>query len=181
VLASEIARPFGREAAGPAPVGRNRRPGTASAWPDWPGPVGCIWKVHAPGYEPWLWNHNSAAAHTMQRLRSIHLYLGCMFAPLLLFFAVSGIWQTLGLQTTHPRLLARLSTIHTAHSLKAGGSLSSSFLKMFVLIMGMSFIVTTILGVVMAVKYGRNRRAAYCCLAFGVALPLAFVLIRVLA
>jgi hypothetical protein len=46
----------------------------------------------------------------MQKLRALHLYLGCLFAPMLLFFAASGIWQTLGI---HPRLLQRLSTIHT--------------------------------------------------------------------
>lgn len=34
----------------------------------------------------------------MKKLRSIHLYLGCIFAPLLLFFAVSGIWQVLGVE-----------------------------------------------------------------------------------
>ena len=51
----------------------------------------------------------------------------------------------------------------------------------FVLIMAVSFIVTTILGVVMAVKYGRNRRAAYYCLVLGVAFPLVLILIRALA
>lgn len=27
----------------------------------------------------------------MQKLRNLHLYLGCVFAPLLLFFAASGL------------------------------------------------------------------------------------------
>ena len=31
---------------------------------------------------------------TMTRLRSLHLYLGCIFAPMLLLFAITGIWQT---------------------------------------------------------------------------------------
>ncbi len=113
----------------------------------------------------------------MQRLRSIHLYLGCIFAPLLLFFTVSGIWQTLGIRTPFWRLLA---TIHTSHQLKTGGGLSSFSLKIFVLIMAVSFVVMTILGVVMAVKFGRSRRAVYGCLAFGVVCPLIFVLIRAL-
>jgi hypothetical protein len=114
----------------------------------------------------------------MQKLRSIHLYLGCIFAPLLLFFAVSGIWQTLGIRTPLLRLMA---TIHTSHELKSGGGLSSFSLKVFVLSMTVSFIAMTILGVVMAVKYGRSRRRVYYCLAFGVAFPLVFVLMRVLA
>ncbi len=114
----------------------------------------------------------------MQKLRSIHLYLGCIFAPLLLFFAVSGIWQTLGIKTPLLRLIA---TIHTSHELKSGGGLSSFSLKVFVLVMSGGFVVMTILGVVMAVKYGRSRRAVFYSLAFGVMFPLILVLIRTLA
>jgi hypothetical protein len=111
----------------------------------------------------------------MQKLRSIHLYLGCLFAPLLLFFAISGIWQTLGL---HSPVLERLSTIHTELRLKNGSELSSFALRVFVIVMAVSFIVTTLLGIAMAVKFGRSRKAACCCLAFGVLLPLVLVLLR---
>ena len=114
----------------------------------------------------------------MQKFRSVHLYLGCVFAPLLLFFAVSGIWQTLGQRSP---LLDRLATIHTSHQLKTGEALTSPLLAGFVLVMAFSFILTTVLGVVMAVKFGRSRRAAYGCLAVGVAVPLLIVLIRALA
>src|SRR5688572_28393334 len=38
----------------------------------------------------------------MKKLRSLHLYLGCVFAPMLLFFAMSGIWQSLGLHFHSP-------------------------------------------------------------------------------
>jgi hypothetical protein len=115
----------------------------------------------------------------MQKLRSIHLYLGCIFAPMLLFFAISGIWQTYAPLPAyqHSAVRAWLSTIHTSHGLKAG-TLSSPALRDFVLVMAASFIVTTILGVVMSVKYSRSRRAAYCCLAFGVLFPLVFILIK---
>jgi hypothetical protein len=112
----------------------------------------------------------------MQKLRSIHLYLGCIFAPLLLFFAISGIWQTLGV---HSNFLARLSSIHTSHALKGGASLTSVFMLVFVVIMAASFILSTILGVVMALKYGRSRRAAFYCLAVGVVVPLVFVLMAI--
>ncbi len=114
----------------------------------------------------------------MQKLRSVHLYLGCIFAPLLLFFAVSGIWQTLGIRSPMLRLMA---TIHTSHELKSGGGLSSLSLKVFVLVMTASFIVMTILGVVMAVKYGRSRRAVFYCLVFGVVFPLILIFIRAFA
>ena len=124
------------------------------------------------------WPDLASSAHTMQKLRTIHLYLGCVFAPLLLFFAVSGIWQTLDL---HSPLSERLSTIHTSHRLKSGLSLTSIFLMIFALFMALSFIATTILGVIMAIQYGRNRRAAFYCLAFGVVVPLVLILIRALA
>src|SRR3954447_436820 len=100
----------------------------------------------------------------MQKLRSIHLYLGCIFAPLLLFFAVSGIWQTLGF---HSQLLHRLSSIHTQARWKNGSELGSFPLRIFVIIMAVSFVVTTILGIIMAVNFGRNRKIAFYCLALG--------------
>ena len=113
----------------------------------------------------------------MKKLRAIHLYLGCIFAPLLLFFAFSGIWQTLGF---HSGFLTRLSTIHTSHQLKNSSGLTSDLLRIFVIVMAVSFAITTVLGVVMAIKHGGSRRTAYYYLAFGAAFPLALVFIRAL-
>ncbi len=111
----------------------------------------------------------------MQKLRSLHLYLGCIFAPLLLFFAISGIWQTLGIR---PHFLRVISTIHTAHQMKSGEGYSSLPLTIFVIIMTVGFIIMTILGVAMALKFGRSRRAVYGCLACGVIFPLIFIFLR---
>jgi len=52
-------------------------------------------------------------------------------------------------------------------------------MTIFVLIMAASFILSTVLGVVMAFKYGRSRRAALYCLAVGVAIPLVLILIAI--
>ena len=114
----------------------------------------------------------------MQKLRSIHLYLGCIFAPLLLFFAVSGIWQTLGFQ---PDFLQKLSSIHTERPWKDGSELGSFPLRMFVILMAVSFILTTILGVIMALNFGRNRKAAFYCLALGLVIPAVLVFVRMAA
>ena len=114
----------------------------------------------------------------MQKLRSIHLYLGCIFAPLLLFFAVSGIWQTLGFES---EFLQKLSSIHTERRWKDGSELGSFPLRVFVIVMAMSFILTTLLGVIMAVRFGRNRKAALFCLALGLMIPGVMVLFRMLA
>jgi hypothetical protein len=114
----------------------------------------------------------------MQKLRALHLYLGCIFAPLLLFFAISGIWQTLGI---HSHFLDSLSTIHMSHGMKAGGGFASRAMMIFVLLMAFSFIVSVLLGIVMALKLGRSRRAAVYCLAAGVVVPLAIVVVTVMA
>jgi hypothetical protein len=111
----------------------------------------------------------------MQKLRSLHLYLGCIFAPMLLFFTISGIWQTVG---TDSSFLRWLSSIHTEARWKNEGDLGSFPLRVFVIIMALSFILTIILGVIMAMKFGRNRKAAFYCLALGVVMPAVFVALR---
>jgi hypothetical protein len=112
----------------------------------------------------------------MQKVPAIHTYLGCFFAPMLLFFTASGIWQTLGLYG-RSRILELLSTIHTSRNLKIG-SLTSSLLRDFVLIMSASFMVTIILGLIMALKSGRNRKVAVGCLLLGFLFPVVVVLLR---
>ncbi len=112
----------------------------------------------------------------MKKLRSIHLYLGCLFAPMLIFFALSGLWQTVPLESTHnSKALAWLSTIHTSHALKAG-TLSSVYMRWFVVAMAVSLIFTIVLGIFMAFKFGHKRSALYC-LAGGFVVPLIFVLL----
>lgn len=96
---------------------------------------------------------------------------------MLLFFAVSGIWQIFGWNGSG--MFQALSSIHTMRQLKSGGVfLSSPLMMVFVLLMAVSFIVTTVLGVVMALKFGRSQRASVYCLAFGVLFPVALVLLR---
>ena len=113
----------------------------------------------------------------MKKLRSLHLYLGCIFAPMLLFFAISGIWQTLGIG--HSGLLAMLSTAHLGTRLKSGFTLSSAVLRSFIVLMALGFIISTILGIIMALTQGGNRRTAFYCLAFGVLFPVAVMAISV--
>jgi len=112
----------------------------------------------------------------MKKLRSLHLYLGCIFAPMLLFFAVSGIWQTLGLHF-HSHFLSRLTTIHMSRGLKTNDGFTSFFMMIFVLLMAVSFMISVILGVVMALKFGGSKRAAFYCLAAGVLVPLTIIVI----
>jgi len=116
----------------------------------------------------------------MKNLRALHLYLGCLFAPMLLFFSVSGVWQMFGWERPgfgQPNnLLTYLSTIHTGHRMKIGHSLTSVYMKWFVLAMAASFIATLILGIVLAVKF-QHRRSAWICLGLGVAIPVVLALL----
>ncbi len=112
----------------------------------------------------------------MQKLRSLHLYLGCLFAPLLLFFALSGIWQTIG---WHTPLLEKLSSLHTERPWKDHSELGSFPMRMLTVLMAVSFIITTVLGIVMAIRFGRSRTAAWGCLACGAVVPLCLVLARI--
>lgn len=119
----------------------------------------------------------------MKTLRSVHLYLGCVFAPLLTFFAISGLWQMLypaGSET--PTVLRWLSTVHTGRSLKVEGavsSLSSPYLQWLIGLMAVSLVFTITLGVVMAFKFGRGQ-TALACLAAGIAAPCLLVLLAVM-
>lgn len=110
----------------------------------------------------------------MQSLRSVHLYLGSFFAPMLLFFALSGIWQEFGLQR-YGGWIRYLSAIHTGTMLKSQAHHPSSlFLQGFAILMGLSLIITIILGIVLAFKYGRSKWTL-ACLATGTFTPLALI------
>lgn len=93
---------------------------------------------------------------------------------MLLFFAISGIWQTLGI---HSAFLDTLATIHNAHNLKSGSSLTSPLLVCFTLAMAASFIATTVLGILLALNFAQKRPALYC-LAAGFVLPILLILLR---
>ncbi len=117
----------------------------------------------------------------MDRIRKLHLYLGCIFAPLLIFFAISGAWQTFMLHVSTkppheyyaPLLLQRLSSIHKFQdfSLPWQKQQPSIPFRCFVLGMALGFVSTAILGVVMAFKFTRERWIVWLCLAAGFILP----------
>jgi hypothetical protein len=101
--------------------------------------------------------------------------LGCFFAPLLVYFAVSGLWQMAGAKSL---ALALLSSIHTGRGLKLGNpsTLSSPALRWFAAVMALSLVLNIALGVVMAFRFGQ-RRAALWSLFAGAATPAAVVVV----
>jgi len=95
-------------------------------------------------------------------MRNIHLYLGVFFAPLLLFFTISGAWQTFGFHESSPdgsykppAIIKSLSAVHKDQrwvDSKKRPAPSAPF-SYLVLLMAIGIVATTILGVVMAFKY----------------------------
>ena len=118
----------------------------------------------------------------MNLLRRVHLYLGCFFAPMLVFFSVSGVWQVYGFQWVNgPNILTYLSTIHMGHQLflkdpTKDYSFSSPYLEFFVVLMAASLVTSIILGVIMAFKFGRGT-LALASLAAGVLVPLVLIIL----
>jgi len=111
----------------------------------------------------------------MQKLRRLHLYLGCFFAPMLLFFAISGIWQTLG-WNDHSYVFRVLSTAHKNQGLKGGLSLNSPLLALFAIFMSLGLVFSIVTGIVMAFKFGRSCIAVYTLLA-GFVVPALLIVI----
>ncbi len=120
----------------------------------------------------------------MRRLRLLHLYLGCLFAPALIFFAVSGGWQVFRLQDTArdgsytaPPLLKTLSDIHTNQHLPGGKASHRTPLHAFALLAAIGLITTTVLGVIMAFRFAKGLAMPLIYLIAGIAIPALILLV----
>jgi hypothetical protein len=124
----------------------------------------------------------------MRLIRQIHLYLGCLFAPLLIYFALSGTWQLYHLNglpkdapaTQMQTVLHALSAPHT-HSTFPGGNPKEDRSKIFAgfaLLTAIGLIVSTVLGILLAIRFGKSRGWVYVALASGALLPIIFLLIH---
>ena len=116
-------------------------------------------------------------------LRRIHLYLGTLFAPVLLFFAASGGWQVYRLNDakkngtyTPPRIVTTLSAVHKNQTFARETSQKTAF-KAFVFLAALALITTTFLGIVMAYRYTGRPITVTVCLLLGFALPAALLLL----
>jgi hypothetical protein len=83
---------------------------------------------------------------------------------MLIFFAATGAVQMFGLR------LPVLAEIHT----RGCGSLPFMILAFF---MGLSVVVTSVLGVVMAFRFGDSRKNVWACLIFGALIPVLLLVI----
>jgi CDP-diglyceride synthetase len=124
----------------------------------------------------------------MKTLRQVHLYLGCLFAPMIIYFALSGAWQVYrfnNVPKTEPASGLRsffheLSKPHTDSTLPGKdpkGSRSGAF-NIIALLMALGLIVTTSLGLTLAFRFGKNQNLVWLAVTVGVALPLLLLFIK---
>ncbi len=117
----------------------------------------------------------------MNNIRRLHTLIGCFFAPLLVYFCISGAWQIFDLHH-HPKgveptrlqsFLHHLSNPHTDSTLpwRHPDDGQSFVYKFFVLIMALGFVMTALMGVQMAFQLKRIRKPVLICLALGFILP----------
>src|SRR6476619_6481274 len=114
----------------------------------------------------------------MSFLRRLHLYLGCLFAPTLIFFAVSGSWQLFNWhQSTKdqtykaPPALAALSYVHKEAHVPTTPARQPTPLRYFLCAAAIGLVFSTVLGVIMAYRFSRQPLVATICLLAGIALP----------
>src|ERR1700722_16484766 len=115
----------------------------------------------------------------IKAMRNIHLYLGVFFAPLLLFFLISGSWQTFDFHHASkdgnyepPAIIKSLSQVHKDQRWVDGKMVPQSSVpfRWLVVLMSIGLLVTTILGIIMAFKYTRPW-IVWTCLFLGFAIP----------
>ena len=118
----------------------------------------------------------------MRFLRRLHLYLGCLFAPALIFFAITGSWQlyrahdsTKDRSYIAPQPLQTLSAIHMNSHLPGKNAREYTPLRTFSTLAAAGLVVTTLLGVAMAFKFADTTMTPLLCLGAGVLLPAAIL------
>ena len=130
----------------------------------------------------------------LKRLRLLHLYLGLLLAPTILFFAFSGMFQLFGKHEaqpgdTHqpPRWIATMASVHKEqstevheHALRPAsgppehGNLA---LKTYFGLAAIGIITTTLIGIWMAFQYNRDRRMIWTLLIAGAVVPLVLLFV----
>ena len=116
-----------------------------------------------------------------RNLLRLHRYAGLLTAPLILFFAVSGIWQVFRLQDTKkngsytaPHSLQVMSDFHKAEHLNKPNALP---FKWIISIAAGVLVAGTLLGLTAAFRLTRPMWLAVLLLVAGTALPLLLYLV----
>ena len=114
----------------------------------------------------------------MKLIRRIHLYLGCFFAPMLIFYVATGWYQTVNPDRRKgvgdsSDLISRLSRVHVEqyYPTESATGYSTFFFRLLIVLMAIALITTVSLGIVLAFRTSRNKWPVWFSLGLGIALP----------
>jgi len=114
----------------------------------------------------------------MKLLRRLHLFLGCFFAPLLLFYVATGWYQTVTLRRNKvpgeaQDWLGRLRSVHVdqIYPADSANAYSPLLFRVVVVAMAVALIATVVLGILLAFRSIRQRWLVWLSLGLGIALP----------
>ena len=114
----------------------------------------------------------------MKLLRRLHLYLGCFFAPLLLFYVATGWYQTVTVDRRKglgeaETWIDRLRSVHVDQIYPTDSAMGYSprLFQILVVLMAVALLVTIALGVILAFRSIRQRWLVWLALGLGIALP----------
>ena len=114
----------------------------------------------------------------MKKVRRLHLYLSCFFAPLLLFYIGTGWYQTLnpnrnkGLAETGD-WISRLRSVHVDQVYPSDSvkEYSPAFFRFLVVVMSICLITTVALGIYLAFRSTRHSWPVWLSLTAGIVVP----------
>ena len=114
----------------------------------------------------------------MKLLRRLHLFLGCFFAPLLLFYVATGWYQTVTLRRNKvpgeaEDWLGRLRSVHVdqIYPADSANAYSPVLFRVVVVAMAVALIATVVLGIVLAFRSMRQRWLVWLSLGLGIVVP----------
>lgn len=114
--------------------------------------------------------------------RRLHLYLGVFFAPLLLFFILSGCYQTANPDRRKGpdearEFWDRMRSVHAEQILPSEKveAYSPALMRWLVYAMAVALAITIALGVVLALKTMKAKWLVWAMLALGFAVPVALL------
>ena len=120
----------------------------------------------------------------MNKLRRLHLYLGCFFTPMLVFFIVTGWYQTVNPDrrkgvSDSDTFISRMNRVHVEQYLPSDTAqgYSTKWFTWLVVAMSIALIATTLLGLILAFRFSRNKWPVWLSLVLGFALPIAILLL----
>ena len=115
----------------------------------------------------------------MRLLRRLHLYLGCFFAPLLLFYIGTGWYQTVTVRRNKlageaEDWISKLRSVHVdqIYPADSADAYSPTLFRILVVTMAISLIVTVVLGLILAFRTLRRRWLVWLSLGLGVLVPI---------